>query len=135
MFIAQRQAIGVFFLFILIANAAPGIAGGFWMSYQQEHRQSQQRAATSGYPQGREPEPSNFILDLVPGLHVVSWFDSSVPRPSPIPLVVAYTLLLGLTWRSLRKRLARMEAVIDRKLEAMGVRPVPMALPAVVPAS
>jgi hypothetical protein len=62
----------------------------------------------------------NLLLALSPSAHFLSWFQES-PPPALLPLFVAYGGLLVLMWWSLRRRVARMSAVVDEKLVQMGV--------------
>jgi hypothetical protein len=124
MLVARRQGFAVFLLFVIVVNAVPAVLGTIWYEYAVE--KSGVRYDQTGLTKISDRVPSNVVLDITPGAHFAYWFGADVPRPRLLVLVPVYGALLVGMWLLLRGRVARMENVVDRKLEAMGVRPVPI---------
>jgi hypothetical protein len=67
------------------------------------------------------------VVALSPSAHFIGWIEpksaTSAELLSPLPLLVVYGGALIATWWSLRRRIGRLEAVVDRRLQLMGVVP------------
>jgi hypothetical protein len=60
------------------------------------------------------------LLSLAPSAHFAAWF-SGKPPPSQVPLFALYGIIGLSTWLALRRRLARLQRIVDGKLNVMGV--------------
>jgi hypothetical protein len=63
---------------------------------------------------------SEFLLALTPSAHFGRWF-SGRPLPHLEYMLTVYAGILLWCWLSLRRRIGRLEKIIDRKLQIMGV--------------
>ena len=127
MLLAPRQGVPVFFLLAFMLNAIPAILGGIWFSSMTGGgNQIETLYNESNNISPLIAMPTKLAFDITPGAHFVHWLGGNTPAPNLLPLLVVYVLLLIGVWLLVRKRVARTENMVDRKLEAMGVRTAPV---------
>jgi hypothetical protein len=95
-FIAGRYGKTAFVLFLLLADLVPHILGSYYQL--------------------------PLLLALSPSANAVRWLQPGVPIGlNPLPLLVLYGVALVVAWSSLRRRIDRLEEIVDHKLRQMGV--------------
>ncbi len=93
-FIAGRFGKTAFVLFLMLIDLVPHIVGSYY--------------------------DLPWLLTLSPSAQAVRWLQPNVGEPlSPLPLLAVYGAALVVAWLSLRRRLNRLEEVVDRRIRQM----------------
>ena len=101
--LAGKYGASLFFVAVLIMVAAPAALGS------NEARLREQAM------------PENLWLSLSPAVHLIAWLGAPLAIPSPLPLCAVYLPLALVLLVDCYRRCARLTALVDARLAAMGV--------------